>query len=120
MTSIPNWTEALTLRPEVIASDGGVGELQMSLHKAVYQTVDVPYREVNYYSDITQPTPNLIGFFSRIARRSGWRRRINSSLSPRSGHGRRQVARSGRPLPHGERAREILRHAGREAGPRRS
>lgn len=71
MTSIPNWTEALTLRPEVIASDGGVGELQMSLHKAVYQTVDVPYREVNYYSDITQPTPNLIGFFSRIARRLG-------------------------------------------------
>src|SRR5688500_15765500 len=41
----------------------------MSLHKAVYQTVDVPYREVDYYADITQPAPNLIGFFSRITRR---------------------------------------------------
>ncbi len=71
MASFKSWTEALNLRPEVIASDGGVGELQMSLHKAVYQTVDVPYRDVNYYSEITQPTPNLIGFCSRIARRLG-------------------------------------------------
>src|ERR1700690_164773 len=69
MATVPSWTEILTLRPEVVASDGGVGDLQMSLHKAVYQTVDVPYREVDYYADITQPTPNLIGFFSRIARR---------------------------------------------------
>lgn len=71
MPFITHWTKALTLRPEVLASDGGVGELQMSLHKAVYQTVDVPYRDVVYYSDITQPTPNLIGFFSRVARRLG-------------------------------------------------
>lgn len=69
MSAVPNWTDLLTLRPEVVASDGGVGELQMSLHKAVYQTVDVPYREVAYYADITEPTPNLVGFFSRIARR---------------------------------------------------
>jgi hypothetical protein len=69
MTTIPNWTELLTLRPEVVASDGGVGDLQMSLHRAVYQTVDVPYRDVAYFADITQPTPNLVGFFSRIARR---------------------------------------------------
>jgi hypothetical protein len=64
-----NWPDVLTLRPEVVASDGGVGDLQMSLHKAVYQTVDVPYREVSYYAEITQPTPNMVGFFSRIARR---------------------------------------------------
>ena len=69
MPTIPNWTELLTLRREVVASDGGVGDLQMSLHRAVYQTVDVPYRDVVYYADITQPTPNLVGFFSRIARR---------------------------------------------------
>src|SRR5208282_2296969 len=69
MANVPSWTELLKLRPEVAASDGGVGDLQMSLHKAVYQTVDVPYREVEYYADITQPTPNLVGFFSRIARR---------------------------------------------------
>jgi predicted AAA+ superfamily ATPase len=69
MATIPSWTELLKLRPEVIASDGGVGDLQMSLHKAVYQTVDAPYRDVGYYAEITQPTPNLVGFFARIARR---------------------------------------------------
>ncbi|MEV0694827.1 DUF499 domain-containing protein [Streptomyces sp. NPDC050388] len=66
-----HWADVLALRPEVTASDGSVGELQMSLHKAVYQTVDVPYRKVDYYGDITQPTPNIVGFFSRIARRLG-------------------------------------------------
>jgi hypothetical protein len=69
MATMPSWTELLKLRPEVVASDGGVGELQMSLHKAVYQTVNVPYRDVGYYAEITQPTPNLVGFFAQIARR---------------------------------------------------
>jgi hypothetical protein len=69
--TVPNWADVLALRPEVTSSDGSVGELQMSLHKAVYQTVDVPYREVSYYADITQPTPNLIGFLGRVARRLG-------------------------------------------------
>jgi len=66
-----HWADALTLRTEVAASDGSVGELQMSLHKAVYQTVDVPYRKVDYYVDITQPTPNLVGFYARVAKRLG-------------------------------------------------
>jgi hypothetical protein len=70
-SAVPHWTDALSLRSEVTASDGSVGELQMSLHKAVYQTVDVPYRKVGYYAEITQPTPNLVGFFARIARRLG-------------------------------------------------
>ncbi|RIW43218.1 DUF499 domain-containing protein, partial [Micromonospora endophytica] len=67
----PHWADFLELRPEVRTSDGSIGELQMSLHKAVYQTVDVPYRKVEYYGDITEPTPNLVGFFSRVARRLG-------------------------------------------------
>lgn len=66
-----HWANVLELRQEVRASDGSVGELQMSLHKAVYQTVDVPYRKVGYYGDITEPTPNLVGFFARVARRLG-------------------------------------------------
>lgn len=66
-----HWADVLTLRSEVAGSDGSVGELQMSLHKAVYQTVDVPYRKVDYYVDITQPTPNLVGFYARVARRLG-------------------------------------------------
>jgi hypothetical protein len=69
--SVPHWADVLPLRSEVTASDGSVGELQMSLHKAVYRTVDVPYRKVDYYVDITQPTPNLVGFFARVARRLG-------------------------------------------------
>jgi len=68
---VPHWADWLTLRPEVRAADGSVGDLQMSLHKAVYQTVDVPYRKVDYYTDITEPTPNLIGFFGRVTRRLG-------------------------------------------------
>ncbi len=70
-STVPHWADALSLRSEVTASDGSVGELQMSLHKAVYRTVDVPYRKVDYYVDITQPTPNLVGFFARVARRLG-------------------------------------------------
>lgn len=70
-TGVPHWADVLSLRPEVRGSDGSVGELQMSLHKVVYQTVDVPYRKVGYYSDITQPTPNLIGFLAQVARRLG-------------------------------------------------
>lgn len=69
--SAPHWADTLHLRPEVRTSDGSVGELQMSLHKAVYQTVDVPYRKIAYYGDITEPTPNLVGFFARVARRLG-------------------------------------------------
>lgn len=71
VSTVPHWADVLALRSEVAASDGSVGELQMSLHKAVYQTVDVPYRKVDYYADITQPTPNLVGFFARVARRLG-------------------------------------------------
>lgn len=69
--SAPHWADVLELRPEVRNSDGSIGELQMSLHKAVYQTVDVPYRKVEYYGDITEPTPNLAGFFARVAHRLG-------------------------------------------------
>ena len=69
--TVPHWADLLALRPEVTSSDGSVGELQMSLHKAVYQTVDVPYREVSYYADITEPALHLVGFLGRVARRLG-------------------------------------------------
>jgi hypothetical protein len=66
-----HWTDVLTLRDEVRLTDGSVGELQMSLGKAVYQTVPVPYARCGYYTDITQPTPLLVGFLGRVARRLG-------------------------------------------------
>lgn len=66
-----HWANVLRLRDEVRQTDGSVGELQMSLAKAVYQTVVVPYAKCEYYTDITQPTPLLVGFLSRVARRIG-------------------------------------------------
>jgi predicted AAA+ superfamily ATPase len=68
-----HWAEALTLRDEVRRTDGSVGDLQMSLAKAVYQTAPVPYADCEYFTDITQPTPLLTGFLSRVARRLGIR-----------------------------------------------
>ncbi|MFJ6272281.1 DUF499 domain-containing protein [Pseudarthrobacter oxydans] len=66
-----HWADLLELRDEVRATDGSVGELQMSLAKAVYQTVPVPYARCSYYTDITEPTPKLVGFLGRVARRLG-------------------------------------------------
>ncbi|MFI6496657.1 DUF499 domain-containing protein [Nonomuraea typhae] len=66
-----HWVNVLSLRDEVRRTDGSVGELQMSLAKAVYQTVPVPYAKCAYYTDITQPTPLLVGFLGRVARRLG-------------------------------------------------
>lgn len=66
-----HWADVLSLRDEVRATDGSVGELQMSLSKAVYQTVPAPYAKCEYYTDITEPTPKLVGFLARVARRLG-------------------------------------------------
>lgn len=70
-TTVPHWADVLQVRPEVRSTDGAVGELQMSLHKVAYGSVDVPYRKAAYYSEITQPTPSLIGFLGTVARRLG-------------------------------------------------
>lgn len=69
--TITHWADVLHLRDEVRATDGSVGELQMSLAKAVYQTVPVPYARCEYYTEITEPTPKLVGFLGRVARRLG-------------------------------------------------
>ena len=70
-TTTTHWADVLQLRDEVRATDGSVGELQMSLAKAVYQTVPVPYARCGYYTDITEPTPKIVGFLGRVARRLG-------------------------------------------------
>jgi hypothetical protein len=68
MTVIPHWTDVLQLRPEVTARRGHAEGLQMSLYDAVYQTVDVPYREASYWCDITEPTTKLVEFMAEIVR----------------------------------------------------
>lgn len=70
--SLPkHWADALRLRPELLDNQGQVADLRMSLYDAVYQTADVPYTEVGYYSDITEPTASLIGFAGAVAARLG-------------------------------------------------
>jgi hypothetical protein len=71
MPGIQNWADILRLRPEVTATEGRIGDLQMSLYSAVYANRPVLYREPEYYSEITEPTAGLIGFMATIARRLG-------------------------------------------------
>lgn len=71
MSGTPHWSDALTLRRELVDASGELGGLQMSLFNAVYQTHDVPYRDPAYYGEITQPTPGLVRFLSKIAYRLG-------------------------------------------------
>lgn len=66
-----HWADTLTLRDEVRHTDGSGGDLQMSLAKAIYQMVPVPYASCDYYAEITEPTPLLVGFLARVARRLG-------------------------------------------------
>ncbi len=40
----------------------------MSLYEAVYQTSDVPYRDADYWCDITEPTTKLTEFMAEITR----------------------------------------------------
>jgi hypothetical protein len=68
MSAVKHWADVLELRPEVIARRGHAEALQMSLYEAVYQTTDVPYREADYWCDITEPTTKLVEFMAEIAR----------------------------------------------------
>lgn len=69
MASFPNWAEDLVLRDEVLASDGSVGELQMSLGKVVYKTASVPYAKADYWCEITEPTDSMVNIFTDVALR---------------------------------------------------
>jgi hypothetical protein len=67
----PHWADLLALRKELLDQHGHLVDLQMSLYNAVFQTKRVQYRDVGYFSDITQPTPKLRNFMSEIAARLG-------------------------------------------------
>lgn len=75
---LKHWAESLRLRPELLSNQGQVTGLQMSLYDAVYRTMDVPYQETDYYSDITEPTPSLVRFLGTIAARLGSKRDIRA------------------------------------------
>ena len=103
--TVPHWADLLALRPEVTASDGSVGELQMSLHKAVYQTVDVPYRKVELLRRHHRADPEPDRLLRPGRPPAGHHRGRHRAVPPRPGHGRRKEPRPGRPLPHGQRTR---------------
>jgi hypothetical protein len=67
----PHWADVLTLRQEVTDTSGQVANLQMSLYSVVSQTADVPYRDVDYFGDITMPTSGLVNFMAQVAQRLG-------------------------------------------------
>ena len=73
---IAPWWEIMELRKEVKARDGGIDDLQMSLHDAVFGVEGVgagrsPYADAGYYGDITYPTGSLVEFMGSVAVRLG-------------------------------------------------
>ena len=73
---IAPWWEVIELREEVKARDGGIDDLQMSLHDAVFGIEGVgagrsPYADAGYYGNITHPTGNLVEFMGSVAVRLG-------------------------------------------------
>ena len=68
MSAVKHWADVLELRPEVVARRGHAEGLQMSLYEAVYQATDVPYRDVGYWCEITEPTTKLVEFIADVAR----------------------------------------------------
>jgi len=71
-----HWADALSLRSELLDNQGQITGLQMSLFGAVYQTMDVPYQNPHYYSDITEPTPSLVQFLGTLGARLGAKRSL--------------------------------------------
>ena len=78
MNDVQHWADVLKMRDELVDAGGELGGLQMSLFSAVYHTQDVPYRDPAYYGDITQPTPGLVRFLAKIARRLGSDRAVKA------------------------------------------
>ena len=73
---ITPWWEVIELREEVKARDGGIDDLQMSLHDAVFGIEGVgagrsPYADAGYYGNITHPTGSLVEFMGSVAVRLG-------------------------------------------------
>ena len=68
MTMTP-WWETISLRDEVTSGAGQIDDVQMSLFKAMQDTV--PYSRASYYGEITHPTADLVDLMSKIAVRLG-------------------------------------------------
>jgi Protein of unknown function (DUF499) len=73
MTSVTPWWKVLKLRKEILGASGQLGEVRMSLFRAVHGMGGdrPPYADARYYGEITHPTERLIDLLAEIAVRTG-------------------------------------------------
>ena len=72
-TKPPPWWNELRLRDELVATSGAVGDIQMSLRGVAYGSAGEypPYRSVDYFGEITHPSPSMLRIAADIAVRLG-------------------------------------------------
>ena len=72
MTLTP-WWEAMELRDEVLAANGSIDDVQMSLFNAVFGGASglAPYAEPGYYGEITHPSAQFAALMAKVAVRLG-------------------------------------------------
>lgn len=61
------WWRCMALRPEIAKAGGNINDVQMSVFHVVHQPHDVPYGDVDYYSEITHPTKGLLELMGSVA-----------------------------------------------------
>ena len=66
-TEITPWWRCMALRPEIAKSGGNINDVQMSVFHVAHQPEDVPYGNVDYYSEITHPTRGLLELMGSVA-----------------------------------------------------
>ncbi len=74
MTTQPTpWWNELRLRDELVETSGAVGDIQMNLRGVAYGSSGElpPYRSVDYFGQITHPSPSLRRIAADIAMRLG-------------------------------------------------
>lgn len=72
--AVTPWWKTMRLREEVIAGQGRIDDVQMSLHDAVFGKSGgaiVPYTNAAYYGEITHPAGSLVALMTQIAVRLG-------------------------------------------------
>ena len=65
--SVTPWWKCLSLRDEIVAADGNINDVQMSVYSAVHESDKVPYGDPRYYSEITHPTTGLLDLLGSVA-----------------------------------------------------
>ncbi|WP_419845995.1 DUF499 domain-containing protein [Candidatus Poriferisocius sp.] len=83
-TKLTPWWNELRLRDELVAASGTIGDIQMSLRGVAYGSAgDHPvYRSVDYFGEITHPSPSLRRIAADIALRLGGRDGQAASAKP--------------------------------------